>query len=170
VLLDEQAQFRVETAGLVEGQVAVLDIGMFTTDLILVNGLEYIEARSDTIEVGVSTAIEMLRKVLLDDHRITCESHELEAAMRRGWLMINGRRHPLNGLVSERFDPIARAIESKVRTLWNLGTLSAVILAGGGALALRPWLEPRFTQAIYAPNAAMANAEGFLRYGLRQWG
>jgi hypothetical protein len=31
------------------------------------------------------------------------------------------------------------------------------------------WLEPRFRQAIYAPHAVMANAAGFLRYGLRQW-
>ena len=40
---------------------------------------------------------------------------------------------------------------------------------GGGAVALKPWLEPMFRQAIYAPDAAMANVMGFLRYGLRQW-
>jgi hypothetical protein len=64
---------------------------------------------------------------------------------------------------------VAQAIESRARTLWNVGTLSAIVLAGGGSLALRPWLEPYFGQAIYAPDAAMANVVGFLRYGLRQW-
>jgi hypothetical protein len=147
---------------LVEGRVAVMDIGTFTTDLILVEGLEYIEARSSSIEVGVATAIEMVRKVLLDDYRVSYEPHELEQALRRGWLVIDGKKEKLNGLASERLDPIARSIEAQARTLWNVSTLSALVLAGGGSLALRPWLEPRFSQAIYAPDAAMANAAGFL--------
>ena len=36
-------------------------------------------------------------------------------------------------------------------------------------LALKRWLEAYFAQAIYAPDAVMANVNGFLRYGLRQW-
>jgi plasmid segregation protein ParM len=170
LILDERGKLTANTLDLVEGRVGVLDIGMHTTDMILVEGLEYIESRSGSIEVGVSTAIEMIRKVLLDDYRVTYDLHEIELAMRRGWLVIDGQKHPLNGLASERLDPIARAIEAETRTLWNISTLSAMVLAGGGALALKPWLEPKFRQGIYAPDAAMANAAGFLRYGLRQWG
>ncbi len=169
LILDERGMMLTSALDLIEGRVGVLDIGTFTTDLILVESLEYIEARSSSIEVGVSTAIEMIRKVLLDDYRVSYEQHELEQAMRRGWLVIDGKKHPLNGLASERLDPIARSIEAQARTLWNVSTLNAMVLAGGGALALKPWLEPRLPQAIYAPNAAMANAAGFLRYGLRQW-
>ncbi len=169
LILDEEGKLMSDAMDLVEGRVGVLDIGSFTTDMILVDGLEYIEARSTSLEVGVSTAVEMIRKVLLDDYRVTYEAHEIEQAMKRGWLVINGEKHELNGLASERLDPIARAIDSKSRTTWNMSTLTAMVLAGGGALALRPWLEPRFTQAIYAPDPAMANVNGFLRYGLRQW-
>ena len=169
LILDERGHLVTRALDLVEGRVAVLDVGQQTTDLILVEGLEYIEARSGSIEVGVSTAVDMIRKVLLDDYRVTYEPHEVEQALRRGWLVIDGKKRPLDGLASERLDPVARAIEAQARTLWNLSTLTALVLAGGGALALRPWLEPRFAQAIYAPDAAMANAVGFLRYGLRQW-
>jgi len=169
LILDERGMFKTNAIDLVEGRVAVLDIGQQTTDMILVEGMEYIESRSGSIEVGVSTAIDMIRKVLLDDYRVTYESHEVEQALRRGWLVIDGKKHALNGLASERLDPIARSIEAQARTLWNISTLTALALAGGGALALKPWLEPRFKQAIYAPDAAMANATGFLRYGLRQW-
>jgi hypothetical protein len=169
LILDGRGWMTAGTAGLVEGRVAVLDIGTHTTDMILVEGLEYIEARSGSIEVGVSTAVDMIQKVLLDDYRITYEQHEIEAALRRGWLVIDGQKHRLNSLASDRLDPIARAIESHARTLWNIATLTAMVLAGGGALALQPWLAPCFKQALYAPDAAMANAIGFLRYGLRQW-
>ncbi len=169
LILDERGHLVTRALDLVEGRVAVLDVGQQTTDLILVEGLEYIEARSGSIEVGVSTAVDMIRKVLLDDYRVTYEPHEVEQALRRGWLVVDGKKRPLDGLASERLDPVARAIEAQARTLWNLSTLTALVLAGGGALALRPWLEPRFAQAIYAPDAAMANAVGFLRYGLRQW-
>ncbi len=169
LILDERGRMKTHALDLVEGRVAVLDIGQQTTDLILVEGLVYIEARSGSLEVGVSTAIDMIRKVLLDDYRVSYEAHEVEQALRRGWLVIDGKKHALDGLASERLDPIARSIEAQARTLWNLSTLTALVLAGGGALALKPWLAPRFPQAIYAPNAAMANADGFLRYGLRQW-
>jgi hypothetical protein len=170
LILDERGKMTTDAVKLVEGRVAVLDIGMHTTDMILVEGLEYIEARSGSIEVGVSTAIDMMRKVLLDDHRVSYEPHELEVALRRGWLVIDGEKQRLNSLATDRLDPIARAIESQARTLWNISTLTAIVLAGGGALALKPWLAKRFKQAIYAPDAAMANATGFLLYGLRQWG
>jgi plasmid segregation protein ParM len=156
-------------AHLVQGRVGVLDVGMFTTDLILVDGLEYIEAGSGSLEVGVSTVLEMLRKVLLDDYRVSYEPHQLEVALRRGWLVVNGQTVKLNGLASNRLSVIAQSIESRARTLWNVSTLSAIVLAGGGSLALRRWLEPYFGQAIFAPDAAMANVKGFLRYGLRQW-
>lgn len=170
LILDERGKLITRAIEMVEGRVGVLDIGQHTTDMILVEGLEYIESRSGSIEVGVSTAIDMIRKVLLDDYRVTYEPHEIELAMRRGWVVIEGRKQPLNGLASERLDPIALAIEAETRTLWNISTLTAIVLAGGGALALKPWLTPRFKQATYAPDAAMANAAGFLRYGLRQWG
>ena len=71
LLLDEQGKLITDTLDLVEGRVAVIDFGTFTTDLILVEGLEYIEARSSSIEVGVSTVLEMIRKVLLDDYRVS---------------------------------------------------------------------------------------------------
>lgn len=169
LILDERGKLLTSALELVEGRVAVLDIGQQTTDLILIEGLEYIEARSGSLEVGVSTAIDMIRKVLIDEHRVSYEPHEIEMALRRGWLVIDGQKQPLNGLASAQLDPVARSIEAQARTLWNISTLTALVLAGGGALALRPWLEPRFRQALYAPDAAMANAAGFLRYGLRQW-
>jgi plasmid segregation protein ParM len=169
VLLDERGKLMADVAHLVQGRVGVLDVGMFTTDLILVDGLEYIEAGSGSLEVGVSTVLEMLRKVLLDDHRVSYEPHQLEVALRRGWVVINGQTVKLNGLASDRLSVIAQSIESRARTLWNVSTLSAIVLAGGGSLALKRWLEPYFGQAIFAPDAAMANANGFLRYGLRQW-
>ena len=57
----------------------------------------------------------------------------------------------------------------KIDGIWKpRGDRAARELAGGGALALRPWLEPCFPQARYASDAAMANAVGFLRYGLRR--
>jgi plasmid segregation protein ParM len=169
VLLDERGKLMADVAHLVQGRVGVLDVGMYTTDLILVDGMEYIETGSGSLEVGVSTALEMLRKALLDDYRVSYEPHQLEIGVRRGWLVLNGQTVKLNGLAGDRLETIAQSIEARARTLWNIGTLSAIVLAGGGSLALRRWLEPYFAQAIYAPDAAMANATGFLRYGLRQW-
>jgi plasmid segregation protein ParM len=169
-LLDERGKLMADVAHLVQGRVGVLDVGMFTTDLILVDGLEYIETGSGSLEVGVSTALEMLRTILNDDYRVSYETHQLEIALRRGWIVINGQSITLNGLASDRMRGIAQSIEARARTLWNIGTLSAIVLVGGGSLALKSWLQPSFGQAIFASDAAMANANGFLRYGLRQWG
>jgi hypothetical protein len=169
VLVDERGHLMLDSEHLARGKIGCLDVGMYTTDLMLVDGLEYIEANSASMEVGVSTVLEMLRKVLLDDYRVSYEPHQLEVALRRGWLVIDGDTVKLNGLASDRLGVIAQSIEARTRTLWNVSTLSAIVLAGGGSLALKRWLEPYFKQAIYAPDAAMANVVGFLRYGQRQW-
>ena len=170
VLLDERGKLMADVEHLATGRVGVADVGMFTSDFILVDGLEYIESGSGSLEVGVSTALEMLRKVLIDPpYRVSYETHQLEIALRRGWVVINGQNVNLNGLASDRLTSIAHSIEAHARTLWNIGTLSAIVLAGGGSLALERWLKPSFAQAIYAPDAAKANATGFLRYGLRKW-
>jgi hypothetical protein len=169
LILDERGRLVTSATEMAEGQVGILDIGQHTNDMILVEGLEYIEARSGSIEVGVSTAVEMIRKVLLDDYHVSYETHEIEVAVRRGWLVIDGEKRRVNGLASERLDPIARSIEAEACTLWSISTLNAIVLTGGGSLVLKPWPEPLFKQGTYAPDAAMANAAGFLRYGLRQW-
>jgi hypothetical protein len=90
----------------------------------------------------------MVRKMLADDYRVTYEAHEIELALRRGWLVTGGEKRA-STLASERLDPIARSIESEARTLWNISTLNAIALAGGASLALKPWLEPRFKRAPY---------------------
>jgi hypothetical protein len=101
-----------------------------------------------------------LLSMLLDDYRVSYEPHQLEAALRWGWLVVDGQTVRLNGLASDRLATIAGSIEARARTLWNISTLSAIVLAGGGSLALRWWLEPYFRQAIFAPDAAMANVHG----------
>lgn len=169
LLLDASGTMMPDVEHLVTGRIGVADPGMYTTDYILVDGLEYIESGSGSLEVGVSTVLEMLRKVLMDDYRVSYEPHELEIALRRGWLVINGQTIKLNGLASDRLSGVAHSIESRARTLWNISTLSTVVFVGGGAIAMKRWLEPCFGQSVFATDGAMSIANGFLRYGLRTW-
>jgi plasmid segregation protein ParM len=56
LILDERGKLVTNATERVEGWVGILDIGQHTTDMILVEGLEYMEARSGSIEAEVSTA------------------------------------------------------------------------------------------------------------------
>ncbi len=47
-----------------------------------------------------------------------------------------GQTVKLNGLAGVRLETITQSIEVRARTLWNIGTLSATVLAGGGSTSM----------------------------------
>lgn len=160
LILDERGRLMTRALELVEGRVAVLDIGQQTTDLILVEGLEYIEARSGSLELGVSTALDMIRKLLFDDYRVSYEVHEIEQALRRGWLVVDGKKQRLNGLASAQLDPVARAIEAQA--------LAGAALPAGALRTGRGHGQRGRFSALWAAAVGISGWNGSLSDSVRQ--
>ena len=157
--------------GLSGGRVAVLDIGMHTTDYALADALHYVEPRSGSIPVAMARVYELVRRGVTERHSLTLSLQDAEDAARAGYVTAYGRREPVADLVAGALEGVTQEILGEAVTLWGDGRdLLAVLVTGGGGPALLERIRAVYPHARLAPNPQTANAEGFYRYALRKFG
>ncbi len=157
--------------GLAGGRVAVLDIGMHTTDYALADALRYVEPRSGSIPVAMARVYELVRRGITERHSLTLSLQDAEDAARAGQVAVYGRREPVADLVANALEGVTQEILGEAVTLWGDGRdLLAVLVTGGGGPALLERIRTVYPHARLAPNPQTANAEGFYRYALRKFG
>lgn len=155
---------------LARGRLGVVDIGTFTTDYVLVDGLRYIEKGSGSISTAMSRAYQLIGRSLLDTFGLDLRLHEVDRAVRRGAVTVFGEERDIAWLARPALDAVAEEVLAQAGTLWGDGRdLKAILVTGGGAVALGDRIGRRYPHARVLPDAPMANVRGFERYGLRRW-
>lgn len=146
--------------------VGVVDIGHYTTDLVVFEDLEFSAARTGGSDVGVSAFLERVREKLEERFRSSFTLREVERAVQRGRLRFEGRDHPLD--LGEEIEAFASAVMAVVRNVWgDPRKLDEVILTGGGARLLGERLKREIPHAAVAPEPVFANVRGFFKYAVR---
>ena len=149
-------------------RIGVLDIGFYTTDLLTIDGLDVVDRQIGSFENGVSTALEAIRQDIMEIYGLKLDLRRTEDTVRRGTVTVFGEDKDINAIVSKRLKELEAEIEAGARTIWNnAADLDKVILAGGGAEMLRPYLH-LYRHATVISQAAMANAAGYARFSIRQ--
>ena len=162
-LLDESG--KVKDNSLVTGRIGVVDIGYYTTDLLMVSDLEFVERQADSCENGVSTALELIAKDIEQIHGMRPDIHATEQAIKQGWIKVFGERKGIFQIADRRLGEIAREIEAKVHIVWKAGSdIDQVLLTGGGAALLKGHLN-LYKHAVVTVGAQVANARGYFKFG-----
>jgi PRTRC genetic system protein D len=165
---------RLGDTELASGSVAAIDIGTLTTNYVLCDRLQYIEPASDSIRVGISTALRHIARDWRDEFGLdwTQQLGKVDRALRTGQLELQGRPLDITDRVQPRLQAVAETIISHAHSLWGRGQeLRAVIATGGGALLLAPFLEASFPHLRRVEgDPQLANVTGYLRIGLRRFG
>ena len=153
---------------LASGRVGILDIGFYTSDLVTLDHLEIVDKQIGSIESGVSTALETVKRDLYDALQINLDLHRVEDALRRGKVMVYGDERDITDTRDRRLKELAAEIEGKARTIWGNGAdLDHVLLAGGGAALLYDHLN-FYRHAKIVRDPAFAIAHGFFRHAIRK--
>lgn len=171
VLLDANGVL-VDKGNIRDQKVAILDIGTYTTNLVLVDQTRYIEYGSRSETVGMAAAYELIQRKLaeLPDGR-EVDFREAEQIARTWKLQVRGEERDVQVIVADALISIVRTILSHVSTLWGGGAdLTVVLVTGGGGEILLPYIQQRYAHARLVTDAQMANAEGFYRYALLKFG
>ena len=167
-ILGEEGQIVDEA--LARGRLGVIDVGTFTTDYVLVDGLRYVERGSGSIATGMSKAYELIGRSLLDSFGLDLRMHQVDQAVRRGQVTIFGEVREIDWITEPVFDAIAAEVLAQAGTLWGDGRdLAAILVTGGGAIALGERIREHYRHASILDDAAMANVKGFRKYGQRRW-
>ena len=165
------AEGRIVDEDLARGRLGIIDVGTFTTDYVLVDALRYIEKGSGSISTAMSRAYELIGRSILDSFGLDLRLHEVDSVVRDGHITVFGEQRDTEWLANPVLDAVAEEVLAQATTLWGDGRdLDAVLVTGGGALALGERICRRYPHARLLDDAPMANVRGFERYGQRKWG
>ncbi len=150
-----------------DAHLGIIDIGHFTTDCVEVRDCEYIEKGSGSLEVGVATVLDMLRRVAYEEGGRSLDASECEAALRGTPIRVKGKSWDVRPIVETACRESAAAIVAAARQLWAGGeALDELLVTGGGGSLFSPLLHPEFSHLTLLPDAFLANARGYMRYAL----
>lgn len=144
---------------------AVVEVGHFTTDFLLMREGQYIERGAGSCE-GVNFAAEHLVRILAGK-KIQTNLLACETALQTKKIFHFGER-PIENEVNEAAAHVVQKIIAKANSLLSteVATLDGVLLAGGGAELVHPSLTAAWPHTILLKNPRMSVADGFCRYGM----
>jgi PRTRC genetic system protein D len=167
VALDDRG--RIADHALATGAVGVIDIGGKTTNLLSVDRLAEIGRETESVSVGAWDIVRAVRSYLADRcPNLELRDHQVVEAIVSRQVRYYGQQVDLNPVVDAALEPMANQVIAQATQLWNGGAgLDAILVAGGGALLLGPFLEAHFRHARIVTDPVFANAEGYWKLAQR---
>ncbi len=171
--LNERGEWTRSEDDLVNANVAVLDSGFNTLDLLLVKQgrIEKRFTGGDTL--GVRVAAEEIARSVKAQFHFELSMAEADAYIRQYLdrksvpVIVAGEKHDLKPIVQQALNSLATRTIDFVEATWRGAQLSYVLLAGGGALVLDAPLRRQIKYAELLPEPVTANAVGLARLAQR---
>lgn len=170
LLLSQNGKIKTRRKKMTDHRVAVIDIGMHTTNFGLVEGMQYNERSSLSIETGMSKVLGDVAKAVEERLFLPLNLHEADKALRAGQVRVQGKPRKIASLVNPILQNVSTELLSITSEIWGDGTkLDEVIITGGGANPLGSYFFESFPQSEIIENSQMANAQGYYNYGMLKW-
>jgi len=148
-------------------KVGVLDIGYYTSDLITIHELEVVEKQTDSYETGISTALETISRDIEAAYGMRPSLDHTAQALEKGSIKVFGSEKDIKPIVQKRLTELAQEITARAKTVWkNAADIDRVLLTGGGAEALKPYLN-LFQHSFLIPEPQFSNAIGYYNLARR---
>jgi len=159
----------ITDTALATGTVGILDIGGKTTNLLSVNSLSEIGRETASANVGAWDAVRSLRGWLdTNCPNLELRDHQIIQAVIARQVKYYGKPIDLTAALNDILEPLADQVIAEATQLWNgAAALDAILVSGGGALLLGPYIQQHFHHARVIPEPVFANALGFYRFAER---
>jgi plasmid segregation protein ParM len=147
----------------------VIEVGQGTSDFILTDGPDFIEAASGSC-VGFAAVYERMTAIL-QSKNLPSDLGSVDRAIRNGALTAYGKQIDLTSELRESSEQLLYVVRDEAQRRFGEATssLNGVIVAGGGAQLLFPGLREVFPHAVMSPAPRFSVSEGFCRYGLSRF-
>lgn len=170
LLLSPNGKVKTRRKKMTDHRVAVIDIGMHTTNFGLVEGMQYNERSSLSVETGMSKVLGNVAKAVEERLFLPLNLHESDTALRAGQVRVQGKSRKIVSLVNPILQSVSTELLSVASEIWGDGTkLDEVIITGGGASPLGSYFYENFPQSEIIEGSQMANAQGYYNYGVLKW-
>ncbi|MCL6596788.1 MAG: ParM/StbA family protein [Firmicutes bacterium] len=153
---------------LVRGTVGVVDVGYRTTDYLVMvprgEGAIPDRSRLGSVQVGVGEAFEAVAKAVGRERATMLSSAAVErAVLTRTPLRLWGETVDLAAALQREYDRLGQEVAEHLRRVWEdaLPDMAALLVCGGGGVALYPRLAELTPVARLVPEPVTANAAGY---------
>jgi len=169
-IIDLDGEIIKSRAENVAGVVMIVDIGYKTTDIVTMENGRYIEPLSDQLNKGVSQIHQEVLRLTMEQHNVKKELKDMDDIVRTGKLFHNRNEYDMSNIIREAAKPFAEDIVENLYTINNgdLGSLQTILLTGGGAEIVFPYIKDILKQIVNVEklyNAEFSNSQGYYRYG-----
>jgi len=158
------------------GTVAVADLGGNTLNLLVTDAMEEVGRWTQGDGLGLLKALD---NVARDIHRahpgIRPKAREVSQWLAVGAFPVGGQEIDIAPFAQPHLDPLVEMVLNRLSEAWpEPGRYSAVLLCGGGALALGRALKARmngvYPNVTIAKDAQFSNVAGYLKFARDLWG
>lgn len=168
-LLNDDGRFHGNNVNVISKKFAVIDIGHFTTDILLMDNFNWIQESSGST-VGMSKAVTSLQE-FLNAESIPVSIIECQEAMIIRKIKEYGELRDISNLVDKA---IPTTIDSVIQEVKNkLGnqarTIDKILIAGGGAQYVYDRLAKDWKQTALVNNPRFSVAIGMRKHGLYEY-
>ncbi len=160
---------KIADQDLATGSVGVIDVGGKTTNLLSVKRLAEIGRETESVSVGAWDVVRAIRSYLTEHcPNLELRDHEVVEAIIARHVRYYGQPVDLSSAVDAVLEPMAGQVIAQATQLWNgAAGLDAILVAGGGALLLGPFINAHFRHARVVADPVFANAEGYWKLAQR---
>jgi len=157
------------------GTVAIADLGGNTLNLLVTDALEEIGQWTQGDGLGLLKALDAIARDIHAAHTgITPKAREVSGWLAQGTFPYQGQEHDIGPFAEAHLEPLVQMVLNRFSEAWpEPGRYAAVLLTGGGALALGKSLEARmngvFANVTIAKFAPFANVRGYLKLARKLW-
>lgn len=151
-------------AGIYDKDVAVIDMGHHTLDMLFLSKGKYSENTVRSLPLGISVLMDAITKEFYNKYRISINQQEAGKLLRDGKITILDEPYTIEGMeniVVPYVAQVASTVEEYFENLPNKPEMG--IVGGGGILMLKGYMKLKYKLYI-ANNPEYANAHGYLCY------
>ncbi|HMQ30893.1 MAG TPA: ParM/StbA family protein [Chloroflexaceae bacterium] len=142
-------------------QVGVFDLGYRDAGVAWFSAGRY--AGGESVPGGMAESLREVKRLIAATYGLELSLHEVDTAVRRGGLTVEGERRALPPGSAEALVKGLETVAATGRSLWPNGGrgLDALVVGGGGAHVLAEPLRRAFPHAVVLSQPQLSGARGF---------
>jgi len=168
VCLDDRGN--IARRDLANGRVGLIDVGGKTTNLLSINRLAEVGRETASVNSGAWDIVRSVGRFLADNYPdLELRDHEIIEAIKERATKYKGRPVDLGAVIDGAIVPLADQVIAQATQLWNgAGALDVILIAGGGAHLVGPYILGHFEHAqVIDGDPVYANAQGYAHFAAR---
>lgn len=153
-----------------QAKVGIVDIGEFSTDLLVMDGGKFIKAQSKSIEHATNKAYQLFSDYVFDKIEYRIPDSKLKDIAAKTEIVTATGKHSVLDCWTRARNEVAHLMVSAISRVWtDADDMYKIFITGGGAKMFDGAISQRYTQAVTVRNSRFSNSQGMYDWGVSKW-